>query len=170
MSNSIIIRAATIVDSSAYESFLSALFAENLDTLCPRTQGPTSEQVHSWMASHTGENSVVFLALRNDQLLGTINITRFSRPHLDHTAGLGLNVKSGERGKGIGRALLNAALAWFESSPDIERIELEVTSNNRPAIHLYQTSGFSHEGVKHRAVKKDGQYLDLYVMGLCKND
>ena len=82
MSNSIIIRAATIVDSSAYESFLSALFAENLDTLCPRTQGPTSEQVHSWMASHTGENSVVFLALRNDQLLGTINITRFSRPHM----------------------------------------------------------------------------------------
>ena len=148
---------------------MSDLFAENLDTLCPRAQSPMPEQVRLFMASHTGENSVVFLAFQNEQLLGTVNLTRFARPHLNHAAGLGLNVKFGERGKGIGRALLNAALTWFEAALDLERIELEVTSNNRPAIHLYESFGFSHEGVKRGAVKKGDRYFDLHVMGLRKN-
>lgn len=113
MPDSVMIRAASIEDSSAYESFMSAIFAENLDTLCPRAQNPSSEQVRSWMATHTGESSVVFLAIEARQLIGTANVSRFARPHLDHVAGLGLNVKLGYRGKGIGRSLRINALAWF---------------------------------------------------------
>lgn len=169
MSDSITIRAASIEDSPAYESFMSAIFAENLDTLCPRAHNPSSEQVRAWMATHTGESSVVLLAVQTGQIIGTVNVSRFARPHLDHVAGLGLNVKLGYRGAGVGRSLLTAALAWFESAPQLERLELEVTSNNLPAIHLYRSVGFSSEGVKRAAVKKEGRYLDLHVMGLRRN-
>lgn len=169
MPDSITIRAASIEDSSAYESFMSAIFAENLDTLCPRAHNPSSEQVRAWMATHIGESSVVFLALQAGQIIGTANVSRFARPHLDHVAGLGLNVKLGCRGKGIGRSLLATALAWFQSEPHLERLELEVTSNNLPAIHLYRSVGFASEGIKRGAVRKEGRYFDLHVMGLRKN-
>jgi RimJ/RimL family protein N-acetyltransferase len=163
------IRAATPDDSIAYEHFMAGIFAENLDTLCPRIQNPSSDQVRAWMSTHTGETSVVLLATRDGQLLGTLNLSRFARPHLDHAVGLGLNVRADVRGQGIGRALLRAGLAWFASALAIERIELEVVSHNASAIHLYEEAGFMLEGRKLGAVRKGSRYLDLLVMGLHKN-
>jgi RimJ/RimL family protein N-acetyltransferase len=169
MSDSVPIRHATVSDANLYEAFMADIFAEDLDTLCPRAHASNLDQVQSWIAAHTGESSVIFLAERQLKIVGSINLTRFMRPHTDHAVGLGLNVKLGERGKGIGKALLQAALSWFKTTHAIERIELEVTSNNGPAIHLYEAFGFTCEGVKRKAVKKGSQYLDLHVMGLLKN-
>lgn len=169
MSKSLTIRAASPDDSMAYETFMSNIFAENLDTLCPRVQQPTPEQVHTWMSSHTGESSVVLFATCEEQLLGTLILSRFARPNMDHTVGLGLNVRADSRGKGVGRALLKAGIAWFEQAAAIERIELEVMSHNASALHLYWTFGFAQEGRKIGAIKKGNQYLDLIVMGLRKH-
>ena len=159
---------ASASDAKLYQTFMAEIFAEDLDTLCPRAHTPTTDQVQSWVATHTGVSSVLFFAERQGDLVGTINLSRFSRPHIDHVVGLGLNVKLGERNKGVGKALLQAGLSWFETATTIERIELEVTNNNGPAIHLYEKFGFTCEGVKRKAVKKGSQYLDLHVMGLQK--
>jgi RimJ/RimL family protein N-acetyltransferase len=51
-----------------------------------------------------------------------------------------------------------------------ERIELTVNSGNRNAIVLYLSLGFAIEGCKRKAVLIDGQYLDLYVMGLLRSN
>ena len=169
MSEPFTIRAASPDDSLVYESYMSNLFAENLDTLCPRVQQPTPEQAYTWMSSHTGESSVVLLAICEEQLLGTLNLSRFDRPNMDHAVRFGLNVRADSRGKGIGRALLKAGIAWFEKAAVIERIELEVMSHNSSALHLYRTFGFAQEGRKIGAIKKGDQYLDLIVMGLRKN-
>ncbi|HSD38004.1 MAG TPA: GNAT family protein [Rhodocyclaceae bacterium] len=168
MSDSVLIRAASLDDAKLYESFMTDIFSEDLDTLCPRAQMPTLGQVRSWMATHTGESSIIFLAEDLNELVGTINLTRFARPHVDHTVGLGLNVKRDERSKGIGKRLLQAALSWFDTVSAIERVELEVISNNGPAIHLYEAFGFECEGVKRKAVKKRGLYFDLHIMSLQK--
>lgn len=169
MPGSLVVRAASPDDSAIYETYMSSLFAEDLDTLVPRAQQPTSEQVRAWMSSHNGESSVVLLATGEQQLLGTLNFSRFPRPHIDHTVGLGLNVRADSRGKGIGRALLEAGMAWFDRAAAIERIELEVMSHNAPALHLYRAFGFAQEGRKVGAVKRGDRYLDLIVMGLRKN-
>lgn len=156
MPASFTVRAAGIEDSSAYESSMSALFSENLDTLCPCAHLPTCEQVQTWIANHTGDSSIVLLALQAGRIVGTTNVSRLTRPHLDHAAGVGVNVQRCARGRGIGRSLLTAAVQWFQSPPHLERLERAVISNNIPTIHLYRSVGFSHEGVRHRAVKKEG--------------
>ncbi|MEC5384484.1 GNAT family N-acetyltransferase [Uliginosibacterium sp. H3] len=168
MSDAVLIRAASLDDAKLYESFMTDIFAENLDTLCPRAQSPTLEQVRSWMATHTGESSIIFVAESRGDLVGTINLTRFGRPHVNHAIGLGLNVRHGQRNKGIGKALLQAALSWFDTVSVLERIELEVISNNAPAIHLYEAFGFEREGVKRKAVKKGALYFDLHIMSIQK--
>lgn len=60
-------------------------------------------------------------------------------------------------------------MAWFEQAAVIERIELEVMSQNASALHLYRTFGFSQDGRKVGAIMKGAQYHDLIVIRLRKN-
>jgi RimJ/RimL family protein N-acetyltransferase len=164
----VVFRFATVADAQAYEDFMAAMFAENLDTLCPRVETPTLEQVERLLEKHDGNASGVLLAECDGVLLGTANLLRLQRPHLNHTVMLGLNVKQGLRGQGIGRQLLQEAVAWFERTAALERMELDVVGINAPAIHLYESFGFVHEGIKRSAVKKGDRYLDLLTMARIK--
>jgi RimJ/RimL family protein N-acetyltransferase len=164
------IRTASETDAEAYEGLMAEIFAENLETLCPRAYVPTIEQVGVWISIHTEEHSVIFLAERGAELVGLIHCTRLSRPQMDHTVGIGLNIKKSERNKGIGKALLTSGIAWFETASSIDRLELEVMSNNVHAIHLYESLGFICEGTKRRAVKKGDRYLDTHTMARVKHD
>jgi RimJ/RimL family protein N-acetyltransferase len=164
------IRIASETDAEAYEGLMAAVFAENLDTLCPRPYVPTIEQVGIWISIHTGEHSVIFLAEHGQELVGLIHCTRLARPQMDHTVSIGLNVKKAERHKGVGKALLTNSIVWFDSVSSIDRLELEVMSNNVHAIHLYESLGFVCEGTKRGAVKKDDRYLDIHTMARVKHD
>ncbi len=145
---------------------MAAISAEEAGTLDPLQSIPTLDQVKQFIVAHTGERSAIFLAEVEGQIVGTINLTRFGWPQLDHVVWLGLNVASEFRNQGIGRSLLACGLQWASQVPQIERVELEVIANNFPAIHLYESFGFVREGAKRSAVKRDGQYLDIFVYGL----
>lgn len=166
---SLMIRKATVADSVEYEKLISEVFLEDLDTLCPRTKDPTILQVREWMSRHDGEDSVVLLAFRENELQGVLNISRFSRRNLSHSAGLGLNVRRHARGKGVGRRLLASAIDWYSRNDHIERLELEVVDGNLAAQHLYRAFGFVIEGIKKSAVRKECGYFDLHLMALKKN-
>lgn len=56
------------------------------------------------------------------------------------------------RGRGIGRALVLAALEGFREA-GLERVTLEVTAANTPAVRLYQTLGFRSVKTSFRAVE-----------------
>jgi RimJ/RimL family protein N-acetyltransferase len=88
------------------------------------------------------------------------------RRNVRHSAVLGITVARGWRGQGIGRRLIEQAIAWAQETCIITRIELHVFARNRGAIHLYETCGFQVEGTRRRAVLRDGEYLDDLVMAL----
>ena len=48
----------------------------------------------------------------------------------------------------------------------LERIELEVFASNDPAIALYKKLGFAVEGLKRKALKRDGIYDDVIQMAV----
>jgi hypothetical protein len=52
------IRCAQIDGAALYESFMSAMFAENLQTLIPRAFEPSLAQVTDWLTKHTTEHSL----------------------------------------------------------------------------------------------------------------
>jgi GNAT superfamily N-acetyltransferase len=57
----------------------------------------------------------------------------------------GMWVESRARGRGAGRALLDAAIAWGRSR-GLDRLELWVTRGNGPAVRLYERAGFADTG------------------------
>ena len=57
----------------------------------------------------------------------------------------GMWVEPAARGRGAGRSLLDAAIAWARSR-GLDRLELWVTEGNAPAVRLYEQAGFADTG------------------------
>lgn len=76
----------------------------------------------------------------------------------------GLAVADGARGTGAGRALVRAAVAEA-ARRGFRRITLRVLGHNAPARALYESEGFTVEGVQPGEFLVGGQYVDDVLMG-----
>ena len=52
----------------------------------------------------------------------------------------------------------------------MNRVELEVLSNNLNAISLYEKIGFSEEGIKRKAFFINGDFLDITIMSILTSE
>ncbi|MFS8639430.1 MAG: GNAT family N-acetyltransferase [Symbiobacteriaceae bacterium] len=99
------------------------------------------------------------------RVVGSLGLHRSRNPRTLHVATLGMSVHDAYQGRGIGKALMAAAIDAADRWLNILRIELEVYPDNERAIKLYESFGFAVEGRKRMAAFRDGQYVDLLVMG-----
>lgn len=77
---------------------------------------------------------------------------------------MGLVVADRARGRGLGRALLRAAVARAREL-GARRVTLRVLGHNAPARRLYESEGFVVEGVLPGEMYLDGRYVDDVLMG-----
>jgi putative acetyltransferase len=81
-------------------------------------------------------------------------------------ADIGMLVTEGWRGKGVGTALLEAAISWARAA-GAHKLALEVWPDNTPALQLYRKAGFVEEGRKVRHYRRsNGELWDSLLMGL----
>ena len=85
-------------------------------------------------------------------------------PRRRHVGLIGMAVHDSFRCKGIGAALLAAALDIADNWLNLGRIELVVFVDNSPAIKLYEKFGFEVEGTLRRFAFTAGNYSDAYTM------
>jgi putative acetyltransferase len=97
------------------------------------------------------------------RVVGTAGIIRgeHNRSHVGH---LGMMVDTEYQGRGIGSALLEAAIDLVENWLGLARLQLEVYIDNQRAIGLYEKVGFEREGVFQSFGYRDGHYIDTLVM------
>ncbi len=79
-----------------------------------------------------------------------------------HIGSLGMAVRPGYRGRGIGDRLLATTLEASIGAYEI--VELSVTSTNEPALRLYRKHGFVERGRLPRSFKRGELYLDEILM------
>lgn len=80
-------------------------------------------------------------------------------------ADIGMALRDGWRGAGLGTGLLQAALDWATRA-GAHKMALEVWPDNHPAIALYRRAGFVEEGRKRRHYRRaDGALWDSILMG-----
>jgi ribosomal protein S18 acetylase RimI-like enzyme len=81
-------------------------------------------------------------------------------------ADLGMMVADGWRSRGIGRALLDAAVIWARGA-GAHKMWLEVWPHNTAAIAMYRRARFVEEGRKvHHYRRRNGEVWDAVLMGL----
>ena len=78
----------------------------------------------------------------------------------------GMYVTPEHRRHGLGRRLLEAALAQARELPGLRQINLEVVTSNRAAYTLYESCGFETFGVERDAFSVDRTYHDVAYMTL----
>jgi L-phenylalanine/L-methionine N-acetyltransferase len=53
---------------------------------------------------------------------------------------------------------------------NLERLELDVYTDNEPAVRLYAKFGFVIEGTLSRFAFRDGRYADVYAMARLRSE
>lgn len=82
-----------------------------------------------------------------------------------HSAELAIMVDTDYRRRGAGKELIKKALYEADNSLKLHRLELNVITENKPAIALYEKYGFKIEATKKSSCIKDGRFADEYLMG-----
>jgi L-phenylalanine/L-methionine N-acetyltransferase len=105
------------------------------------------------------------VACVDDEIIGQLGLHTFPhRPRRRHVGQLGMAVRDDWQGKGAGTALMQAAVDLADKWLNLERLELDVYTDNEPAVRLYKKFGFVIEGTLMRFAFRDGRYVDAYSM------
>lgn len=108
-------------------------------------------------------DAAVFVAEGPDGIVGRLSLGRDPHPASRHVADLGLMVASTHRRRGIGRALLDQAVAWARGV-GVRKLELHVFPHNAAAIALYESFGFRREGYRKAHYRRGSGYVDAILM------
>jgi L-phenylalanine/L-methionine N-acetyltransferase len=125
---------------------------------------PSREQWRQRLAEpRDGTHRLV--AVVGSQVVGTIDVHTFpDKPRRRHVGAIGMAVHDEWQSKGIGTALMRAALDLADKWLNLTRVELEVYTDNDAAIRLYERFGFEREGTLRQHAFRDGRYVDSYMM------
>ncbi|MEZ4323340.1 MAG: GNAT family N-acetyltransferase [Myxococcota bacterium] len=118
------------------------------------------QEIRNLAALKGSLNETVLVARRDGRLVGFVALAVPPFQRMQHVAKLEIMVEERTRGAGVGRALLEAAVAWAEDSP-LTKIGLAVFADNARALALYASLGFVEEGRRPREYRmEDGTYRD----------
>jgi L-phenylalanine/L-methionine N-acetyltransferase len=105
------------------------------------------------------------LATVEDEVVGQLGLhTSPQRPRRRHVGQLGMAVRDDWQGRGVGSALMQAAVDLADRWLNLLRLELDVYTDNAAAIALYTKFGFVVEGTHRRYAFRDGAYVDSHTM------
>jgi RimJ/RimL family protein N-acetyltransferase len=114
-------------------------------------------------------DAAVYVAVDEGQTIARLSLARDLHPASRHVSDLGLMVASTHRRRGVGRALLEQAVAWARAA-GVVKLELHVFPWNEPAIALYESFGFEREGLRRGHYLRDGEPVDAILMALWLGD
>jgi putative acetyltransferase len=115
------------------------------------------------------DGSVMLAAVVKDRVVGQSGL-QLGSGRRAHVARLGMMVHADYQGRGVGSALMAAAVDLAENWLNISRIELEYYTDNVAARALYEKFGFALEGTLHDYAFRAGHYIDAYLMARIRSE
>jgi RimJ/RimL family protein N-acetyltransferase len=106
------------------------------------------------------DRDAMFLAFAGGDAVGWLSVERDG----DGAAEIGMGIVDGFRGRGIGSALMDVAVAWGEHR-GVERLVLRVFPHNDRARALYRKFGFVE--LEHKVgvwPRRNGEFWDVLFM------
>ena len=107
----------------------------------------------------------LLVACVEGEVVGNLGLeTSPNRPRMRHVGSIGMAVRDDWQGRGVGTALMEAALDLADNWLNLTRIELRVYVDNSAAGALYKRFGFEIEGTHRLLAFRNGEYVDAYSM------
>jgi len=165
---SAVIRRIQMADAAAF-----ARIFEGLKVIRGTLQLPFAS-ADQWRQRRTADSSagvISLVASVGEELVGILGLhTHPGLPRRQHAADLGMAVRDDWQGRGIGSALVRAALELADGWMQLRRVSLSVFADSEPAIRLYRRLGFEVEGTQRQYTFRDGQYADALLMARLRTE
>ena len=113
--------------------------------------------------SKDAENSIVLIALENEQIIARAELLGYDAARMRHRAKFSISVKKEYWNQGIGTEMLKTIVAQAKKM-NLKVIELEVITDNVRGIHLYHKMGFVDIGIYKEYFYVNGMFKDAVVM------
>jgi homoserine dehydrogenase len=155
------IRPARPSDARAFLEFWTAIVAEERFVRTEEVRTTRRQYRRLFRKRSPAESHL--LAFEGGRLVGHVTVQREQHPVTHHVGSLAIAVAADVRGRGIGRRLMEEALAW-STGAGIEKLVLSVYPHNEAAIALYRSFGFVEEGRLARHSRKSYGYEDEILM------
>jgi RimJ/RimL family protein N-acetyltransferase len=137
-------------------ALLFAAVAEERDGIAAEPPVDVERRAASWDLERT------LVALADDEVVGLIFVVESGFGFGE----IGMMVSADWRGKGVGTALVAAAVDWARAR-GLHKLTLSVFPQNEAAVALYRKFGFVDEGRRSKHIRRaNGELWDLIDMGL----
>ncbi len=143
------------------------------DTLGETSRFVNQETVVEWFNQYQlNRQTQIRLAIclkENNHHIGNVNLIHMDR--ISQQAEFHIFIADpAERGQSHGYHATQLCLAHAFNDQNLNRIYLYVLPSNTAAINIYKKCGFQQEGICRQATFKKGQFHDLILMSLLKDE
>lgn len=106
---------------------------------------------------------------KDGRYIGNVNLTSLHPINRSAEFSIVIGPKD-ERRKGYGIEVTKQMLHHAFNDRGLNRVYLTVLKENKSAIKLYQKIGFKEEGIKRQDIFKNGQFHDVVMMALLREE
>ena len=150
--------------------FTDADVVRNLAMRAPMSLAAEEQWFDRMLAAQgTTDYHFVICLLADDRPIGTIGLHQVDQRNGTAEFGIAIGEK-GEWGKGYGTDATRAICDFGFAELRLERIGLYVYAGNDGGRRVYEKAGFVHEGTLRRAHFAEGDYHDVHVMALLRDE
>ena len=157
-------RDATLEDLASIVEIYNSIIPDRI--VSADTEPVSVEQRLPWFHEHDPARRPIWVAEEDGEILGWLSLGDFwdGRPAYNGTAEIGIYVKEGHRGKGIGGRMLEEAI---RRAPDlgIKTLTAGAFAGNELSLRLFERFGFEKWAHFPRVAELDGAEIDLVVLG-----
>lgn len=165
MSHAYIIREAVPDDAEKMILYLNQVGGESDNLLHGENEFavPIEGVKRKLAMSKDSENSIVLIALENEQIIARAELEGYHAARIRHRAKFSISVRKEYWNQGIGTEMIKRIVEQAKKMK-IRVIELEAITDNVRAIALYHKMGFVDIGIYQDYFYVDGMFKDAVVM------
>lgn len=162
------VRTLTVDDADEYRALRLRALREEPEAFGSSWEEESARPPEVAIARLQATNQIAFGGFDDHgNLAGMVWLFRHDGIKTQHKADvISMYVASEARGQGLGRMLLEAAIARARETPGLEHLLLAVVTTNTGARNLYRSLGFEPYGREPLALKLGNRYLDEEMMVL----
>lgn len=136
----------------------------------PKHQANEKEWLESVMKDKSNKSVVFIIETISDSVsVGFVQLNQIDWISRNCTFGIAIPEKDFQ-GRGFGKDVMRLIFDYAFNFLNLKKVLLEVTSFNANSIHLYEKMGFEKEGVLKQHYFWNGNYHDVLIYGLFKEN
>lgn len=168
--NNVVLRAVSMKDAKL---LLELINDSDTEKMLGGSSFPVSlEEQEKWIASQNGRTDVlrcIVTGIDDDTGLGTVILTDIDYKNGVAQVHIKMDKENG-RGKGYGKAALNAIVHYAFEEMRLNCVYAEVIEYNTISQRLFEKCGFKREGTLRARVYKSGKYNNIILFSKLKED